>query len=118
MLVGGNMLGQPNRPTQDPNRWGTTNTALEATWWLANLLDATTTVNGIRSGKLEESYPFLGKNPKPAAVWGTALGTGAMHTIGSSMLDEPYRTVYQILTNLLKGYAVHNNIQVGAKITF
>lgn len=86
--------------------WSKLNTSLEIGWNVSHAFDVGTTVIGLRSG-LRETNPFA---PNEHSVLVAGFVIAGLHGIGSRILDEPFRTIYQIVTIALKLYAVSNNL--------
>lgn len=58
----------------------------------------------------------LGKRPSDLGLGLYTVGMSALHPLIAKNMDEPYRTIFQVLTNGIRGWAINNNFQLGARI--
>ncbi len=109
---------EPQRLPTDT--WKPYNTALEAAYIGSTFADILSTRQGIRMGG-EEANPILnllfGKRPSDLELALYGIGSSVAHPIVAQKMESPYRDIFQVFTLLIRGYALKNNLQLGAKIS-
>lgn len=102
--------------------WDKTNTALEIGYQTAALVDWGQTLNFNANHPLgpkeHEMNPILGKHPSRGDINTYFALTGAAHVLGSALLHEPYRMIFQGVSLGIEADAAFKNYKLGIGVKF
>lgn len=104
--------------SEEPSKWTTFNTILETAYISVNVADCLSSIDGTQRLGLPEKNWMLPEHPTKQQIIGFISAGAVLHLLVVTNIDEPYRTVFQIVTFAMKLYAVDNNIKLGTRITF
>ena len=101
-----------------PKDWTEEDTTLEAVYVFVTLIDMQTTLDIKNHEELDETNPFLGKNPSDEQVYTYFAGDILIQYLIAAWLPHEYRGVWEGYGIGVGVTEINNNLQLGLKIKF